>query len=334
MRSAAVQETPRHGLAKPAGEVKHRRMRKEELESILGHQVGPIEGWIEALAVERELPAYAIGQCVMRIEESAPYLLAVLDKAAAGEALSEEHERLFFRGVHILGGARQSAAFGPLLRLLRRDEAYELLGYALTETLPRIAAGAFDGDAAALFAAIEDAALDEFVRASLMGAAAFLTWDKRIERDEMVRFLARFYAAKPAPPADYAWVAWVHAVAMLNERSLVDAARAAFRDGLVTPESMDLDDFEEDLAQAEAAPDDIQRFRDAHLGYIEDVLEALEGFGQFADDEDAWDDAFLDDDVSWGEGAGTPLINPFRDVSRNDPCPCGSGKKFKKCCLA
>jgi uncharacterized protein len=21
------------------------------------------------------------------------------------------------------------------------------------------------------------------------------------------------------------------------------------------------------------------------------------------------------------------------DVGRNDPCPCGSGKKFKKCCL-
>ena len=26
-------------------------------------------------------------------------------------------------------------------------------------------------------------------------------------------------------------------------------------------------------------------------------------------------------------------FNPYRDVGRNDPCPCGSGKKFKKCCL-
>jgi hypothetical protein len=25
--------------------------------------------------------------------------------------------------------------------------------------------------------------------------------------------------------------------------------------------------------------------------------------------------------------------NPFKDVGRNDPCPCGSGRKFKKCCL-
>ncbi len=26
-----------------------------------------------------------------------------------------------------------------------------------------------------------------------------------------------------------------------------------------------------------------------------------------------------------------PAKNPLRDVGRNDPCPCGSGKKFKKC---
>ncbi len=28
-----------------------------------------------------------------------------------------------------------------------------------------------------------------------------------------------------------------------------------------------------------------------------------------------------------------PYENPFKGVGRNDPCPCGSGKKFKKCCL-
>ena len=31
---------------------------------------------------------------------------------------------------------------------------------------------------------------------------------------------------------------------------------------------------------------------------------------------------------------GRPYLNPLRDVGRNDPCPCGSGKKYKKCCLA
>ncbi len=31
--------------------------------------------------------------------------------------------------------------------------------------------------------------------------------------------------------------------------------------------------------------------------------------------------------------SGDPMVNSHRGVGRNDPCPCGSGKKFKKCCL-
>lgn len=27
------------------------------------------------------------------------------------------------------------------------------------------------------------------------------------------------------------------------------------------------------------------------------------------------------------------IFNPFRKLPRNEPCPCGSGKKFKKCHL-
>ena len=30
----------------------------------------------------------------------------------------------------------------------------------------------------------------------------------------------------------------------------------------------------------------------------------------------------------------TPLQTRRGKVGRNEPCPCGSGKKFKKCCLA
>lgn len=31
--------------------------------------------------------------------------------------------------------------------------------------------------------------------------------------------------------------------------------------------------------------------------------------------------------------ARTPMMNAAPSAGRNDPCPCGSGKKFKKCCL-
>ncbi|MCA2016537.1 SEC-C domain-containing protein [Vibrio tritonius] len=31
-------------------------------------------------------------------------------------------------------------------------------------------------------------------------------------------------------------------------------------------------------------------------------------------------------------GAKAQSVNPFKEVGRNDLCPCGSGKKFKQCC--
>jgi hypothetical protein len=34
-----------------------------------------------------------------------------------------------------------------------------------------------------------------------------------------------------------------------------------------------------------------------------------------------------------GSVKGETFRKRYTDVNRNDPCPCGSGKKFKKCCM-
>jgi len=40
----------------------------------------------------------------------------------------------------------------------------------------------------------------------------------------------------------------------------------------------------------------------------------------------------VDDGIAFDEG-DSPFVRPDPKVGRNDPCPCGSGKKYKKCCL-
>nr|WP_086938145.1 SEC-C metal-binding domain-containing protein [Thaumasiovibrio occultus] len=32
------------------------------------------------------------------------------------------------------------------------------------------------------------------------------------------------------------------------------------------------------------------------------------------------------------QGSKASVVNPYKSVGRNDPCPCGSSKKFKQCC--
>src|SRR6185312_14193375 len=74
-------------------------MKKEEAEAVLGRgDLGPIEDYLEELATEDRLPAFALGMCLLRLEEAAPALRAVLAKAAASEPLSSDEGRLLFRG--------------------------------------------------------------------------------------------------------------------------------------------------------------------------------------------------------------------------------------------
>lgn len=318
----------------------------ESIEEILGeHATTPIESYVEELARSPELPNFAITLCAIRYRDSGPFLRAALERAASGGLTDEEDERLFLRALFIVGGRRDPLGFEPLLRLLRRpqDEVEQLLGDAVSGHLPRIAAGVFNGDMDALFDAIADLQLEETIRDSLLAAAAFLTWDDRIERERMIAFLRRFDAERLAPDDDLVWVSWANAVALLGLRELEPTVLAAWDRGSIPGAILGRDEFIEELERAAQAPDDIQRFKDSLLGYIDDVIVALKDHmlvEDLDDDEDVPDWDVLDDLRTTSDERfplslpGEPAVNPWRHVGRNDPCPCGSGKKAKRCCLA
>jgi uncharacterized protein len=313
-------------------------MKKEELEAIFSDgeytpDLGPIEDYLHAVATEPKLPDFAVGICTVRIEEAAPKLRAVLLRAADGEVLSDDESLLLLRGLHILGGGRDRESCRPLLRLLRRpfDEVNALLGDTVIESLANIVTGVFDDDSEALFALIIDSSIDGFIREALFGAATFLAWERRIQRDRFREFLVRFYEERPADDGDRAWAGWITAISLLGLRDLVPLADNAFRESRIPEEWTDRRQFDDDIAVAEYAPDDIDRFTQYNLGYIEDVLVSLDWTRGAEDvfDEDG-------EEAPWTDFAypSEPVRNPWRKVGRNDPCPCGSGKKFKKCCLA
>lgn len=289
----------------------------------------PIGDHLHDLAVEARTPVIALGQCLLRIEESGPVLRELIARAADGAAMTDAEGLLLFRGLYILGRARDPLAFKPLLRLLRlpSDELDGLLGDCITEALSRIAAGVFDGDADALMNAIADRSIDEFVRNALFGAAAYLTWEGRIDRQLFIAFLERFHRDRLAAAGSMAWSGWLESISLLPVPELGPLVHEAFRTDWIDNTWLEPADFDGDLAAAVQAPGDRLRLQRAHLGYIEDVQVELEKFDRAAAEEwgSSWDDPM--------DGRPAPVTNPWRHVGRNDPCPCGSGRKAKKCCL-
>jgi hypothetical protein len=320
-------------------------MKKEDLERPLGGEhgdldLGPIEKHLQALASERKLPIVSLAFCLIRIEESAPALRAVLERAANGEALADNEEMLLFRGIYVLGAARDQQSYPLLLRLLRRPEREldKLLGDPITQDLARIVAGMFDGNSEPLFELIGDRTIDQYVRDALLGAVTFLTWKALIEQQRVEDFLVRFPEDCAPEHDDEAWAGWASAIALLGLRHLAPLVHRAFDEGRVPEWVLNRRNFEKDLLDAEQRPDDPERFERDNLGYIEDIAEALAWSDPLEDNDDfsESDDPFADPSPFKASPwmPSEPVRNPMRHVGRNDPCPCGSGKKAKKCCLA
>ncbi len=78
---------------------------------------------------------------------------------------------------------------------------------------------------------------------------------------------------------------------------------------------LSFEDFQADLRASRAAENLADVFAERGVRPIDDALDVLAVF----DEED--------------EAPAEPAENRFKNIGRNDPCPCGSGKKYKKCCL-
>lgn len=273
------------------------------------------EGLVTLLSEAKFLPADALRRAVAEPDAVADAVLRVLDLAAEDpDAPSDEEANLLFWGVHALAAARDTRVFASLLRLLRQDDEVleSLLGDAISETIPLALASAFDGDVAALHRFILDSTVDDFARNAAFDTLAFLTREGRLDREATRALLERFDDAQVAVEESPGWVGWEQTIAYLGLTELVPRVEAARKDGRITDEFSDLAWFRKAIRQVTKQPPDFSEFAGAAYGYLDDPVSAL-----------AWT----------AESAGQPIKNLFKDVGRNDPCPCGSGKKYKKCCL-
>ena len=66
-------------------------------------------------------------------------------------------------------------------------------------------------------------------------------------------------------------------------------------------------------------------------GVLYKIVRLVDAFEVEDQEESSWDEGDLDDDLE--EEQPDTAVHRDQKVGRNDPCPCGSGKKYKKCCL-
>ena len=289
---------------------------------------------LDDLAVVGRLPIDAIRAADADRAAAVPMFLQAIEQYLAGEMEPSRAQALFFI-FHLLGQWREKSAYRSLARLLRRpaEETDAMFDGATTETTHRVMAAVFDGDPQPLYDVVLEPAADEYVRARLCEAVAMVTLRGELPRAEAERFLRTCYS-DIVPKSDcFVWHGWQSAIAMLGLVELKPLVEQAFQRGSVSREWLSFQHFEHDLRRGmeESAPEPHGPAEEYSL--FGDTIEELSTWYCFSPEARAREEVDADDD--WDDAAlfGEPVVNPLRHVGRNDPCPCGSGKKFKKCCL-
>lgn len=275
---------------------------------------------------------------VAQREEITPHLLRALEEvAAAPEKFRSRDYSLHLFAAYLLAQFREKRAYGLLTKILMSsgDTADELFGDTITEGLDKILASVYDGDAEPLKRLVEGEHVYEFVRGSAVDTFPILMNTGQMAREEVVNYYRDLFEGKLRREHNQVWNALVCAAADLPAPELLPQVRKAYEDDLVNPGYAQLEELE--LA-ARLLFDERPRWKKEKMSsLISDAIGEMEWWAAFHNDRAH--------DREWNQDVGEPDEDIFDydpgitfrregpKIGRNDPCPCGSGKKYKKCCL-
>ncbi len=158
---------------------------------------------------------------------------------------------------------------------------------------------------------------------------SLVTTGQRSRDEVMAYFLQLFRKLERRPGAQ--WDGLANVCADLWPKEAMDELRRAYEDGLVDSNSIGWDDIEYALALGQQGAMKWSSHRDP---LITDVAKSMSWMERFHSSEPSY---VAECDVEESQ-LGEYMLPPFRrtepKVGRNESCPCGSGKKFKKCCGA
>ena len=276
-------------------------------------------------------PQDAMQWALERWSEAAPRFIARLRAYAAGSNRSVAAMDALFVIIHLFGEKHEERAYAPLCQMIADDDAIEdLLGDAVTETLSGVLISVFDGDLEPLKQAIESETGDEFARAAALEALGYLVRAKEAMSDADMRAYLRRLRREMKPRGDsFLWTTWAATAANLGYDDLRLDVATLNKDEWIAEFEFTLTDFD---GQSRLAREDGMGLGGFEADGIRPFANAIETLSSWTAEQDGEGEDAGEFEDSLGVGA--PYVNPLREVGRNDPCPCGSGKKYKKCCLA
>lgn len=295
--------------------------------------------------VSDRLPRAALQQAVAQREVLTPVLLEALASVQIrGERSSSSRSRLALHALYLLTEFREPAAWPVVIELFSSMSSAENIAIGddfdevVCDRLSQILATLCPGDIAPLQAIIENKSIDEYVRDAALGALVVRYHQGDLELERLQAYLHQLYQGGLEREKNQVWNAWVQACFNTEPEPFMSALTKLYEQELADTYYITLEELS---LRCGLGPEVIKRSVHQQEGefycYLDNAAESLQQLSCYSGQSNELLASM--EKMVMGQTApkvATDTLSPFNAAAgagRNDPCPCGSGKKFKKCCL-
>ena len=229
--------------------------------------------------------------------------------------------------IYLLAEFKDKRLFPTLIRLFSQenDEILDILGDWVLDDLAPILVSVFPNDYESLNSIIENAKINKYIRAEFLNCYSYFYFTGMISQDELEKYLRHLIElCKTSNDDDYIFAAIADFIADIHLFSMLKDVEELYKENRVELSFIgDFGDFIDSLFDYKHS---VSRVKP-----IEDTIKKMGWWACFDNSEpiefneekfQEFKEKYLEfDEIDYSK------------VGRNDPCPCGSGKKFKKCCI-
>jgi len=279
-------------------------------------------------------PREALEAAIEQKEEITPELLKILHLTTkeANEFRNEPNFWGHIYGMLLLAEFREKKAYQFVFEFFSLPDnlSIELLESEFIQKIGRVFASVACGDMSLIKSLIENSELDYQIRYSGIHAYLVSFLSGQTPREEIIVYYRSLYQGKLEREPSIIWDTLIDCSIDLYPQELSAEIEQAYEDKLVTEEFISLEE-----ARGWIEYDEKQiltmSVKKPYNHLITDTIEELEYWPVFRGKEQISDET-IEDVRKRMEMYHREPVRTEPKIGRNEPCPCGSGKKYKKCC--
>ena len=262
-------------------------------------------------------------------EEAIPYLYEAIDRAVNERNDLDENYELHFYALFLLGEFQDKNSFEKIMALvlLPSEELDSLLGDAITSGLSDILYNTYNGNWELLKNAVWNIEMNDFAKSAIVKVMGQLYLDNVLPKEEWQSLIKKIVYSE-TDIGDYVYTELVSVICQCHMVDMLPEIRCLYEKNFIDEMCM---------GQYDSCVDYMFQYLDNRQNICKKPMNAakcLKNWAMFEDDRqvEAQDREGFEKIIKEMK-KGQNKVGKKVKIGRNDPCPCGSGRKYKQCCM-